>query len=96
MIELNFSSAKGKKIYEMGCKCYAPSLSYLYDNWSVAKENAYNWCFDQYLNTENSSAFGVGSANNFGFTASWLGGYGRDEFMRVETKDNSYLLWLNK
>ena len=96
MREFNLSTARGRRIYDMGNRCYAPSLSYLYDKWSEAKENVFNECFEEYLNTENGSAFGVGNANTFGFTASWIGGKQGDEFMIVETKDNSYLVWLNR
>ena len=94
MKKYNLSSARGKQIYEMGNKCYAPTLSYLYDNPSYAKEKAFDWCYGQYLKTENSSAFGVGSANSFTFTASWLGTLDGEEIMRVETmkKQLSYLL----
>lgn len=40
--------------------------------------------------------FGVGNANSFGFTASWLETKDGEDVMRIETKDNSYLLWLNR
>ena len=43
-----------------------------------------------------STAFGVGNANSFGFTASWLETKDGEDVMRIETKDNSYLLWLNR
>lgn len=46
--------------------------------------------------TENNEAFGVGNANTFGFTASWLGTMNGEDIMRVETRDNSYLIWLNR
>ena len=36
--------------------------------------------------------FGVGNANSFGFTASWLETKDGEDVMRIETKDNSYLL----
>jgi hypothetical protein len=44
----------------------------IYDTWSTAKQNAYDWCVNEYVNDENSSDFGVGNANTFSFTASWL------------------------
>ena len=46
--------------------------------------------------TENREAFGIGNANTFGFTASWLGTKNCEDIMRVETRDNSYLIWLNR
>ena len=96
MREYKLSTARGKQIYDMGVKCCWSSLSNLYDKWSVAKENAFNWCWDQYRNDENSEMFGVGNANTFGFTASWLLTKDGEECMRVETKNNSYLVYLNR
>nr|DAJ86909.1 MAG TPA: hypothetical protein [Caudoviricetes sp.] len=33
MREFNLTSVKGRRIYDMGIRCYAPSLSYFYDKW---------------------------------------------------------------
>ena len=96
MREYKFSTARGKKLYDMGCKCCWSSLHNIYENWSAAKENAFNWCFEQFRNGENSTAFGVGNANSFGFTASWLETKDGEDVMRIETKDNSYLVWLER
>lgn len=96
MREYNLSTSRGKQIYEMGCRCCWSSLNNLYDHWSTAKENAFNWCWEQYCNNENSEAFGIGNANTFGFTASWLLTKDGEDCMRVETKNNSYLIWLNR
>lgn len=64
--------------------------------WSDAKEQAFNWCWEQYLNDENSTAFGVGNANSFGFTDSWLLTKDGEDCMRVETRNNSYLVYLER
>lgn len=95
MKEYKFSTKKGKQIYEMGVKCCWGSLSNLYEKWSAAKQEAFDRCWKQFLNDENHSDFGVGNANCQGFTASWLLTKNGEECMRVETKDNSYLLYLN-
>ena len=60
------------------------------------KEQAFNWCWEQCCKGENSTAFGVGNANSFGFTASWLETKDGEGVMRIETKDNSYLVWLDR
>lgn len=96
MREYKLSSSTGKKLYKMGNTCCWPSLYNLYDRWSPAKEEAFNWCYDQYLKGENSTAFGVGNANTFGFTCSWLETRDGENVMRVETRDNSYLVWLER
>lgn len=96
MREYKLSTARGKQLYDMGCRCCWSSLHNLYDKWSPAKEHAFNRCWEQYCNDENSTAFGVGNANSFGFTASWLLTKDDEDVMRIETKDNSYLVWLNR
>lgn len=96
MREYKLSSSRGKKVYDMGITCCWGSLYNLYDRWSQAKQTAFDSCCEQYAETENSSSFGVGNANTFGFTASWLGTKDGEDIMRVETKDTSYLVWLNR
>lgn len=96
MKEYNLSSARGKQIYEMGDRCVVPLLSDLYDNPSYTKQKAFDWCYEQYLKSEDASAFGVGNANSFSFTASWFCTYNYQEVMRVETKDNSYIVYLDR
>lgn len=65
-------------------------------NGQPQKEHAFNRCWEQYCKGENSTSFGVGNANTFGFTASWLETRNGEDVMRIETKDNSYLVWLNR
>ena len=96
MREYKLSTAKGKQLYDMGYKCCQSSLHNLYEKWSAEKEHAFNWCWEQYCKGENSTSFGVGNANSFGFTASWLETRDGEDVMRIETKDNSYLVWLNR
>lgn len=96
MIELKLSTAKGKKVCNMGEHCYAYSLNELYKKPSQEKINAYNKCLLAFGNTPNPHRFRVGNANSFGFTASWYGKERDDYFMRVETKDNSYKVWINR
>jgi hypothetical protein len=96
MKEYKLSTARGKQLYDMGNTCCWNSLHNLYEKWSTAKEQAFNRCWEQYCKGENSTAFGVGNANSFGFTASWLETKDGEDVMRIETKDNSYLLWLNR
>ena len=96
MREYKASTKRGQQLIAMGERCCWSSLHNLYDTWSQAKEQAFDWCWEQYLNDENHSAFGVGNANSFGFTASWLLTKNGEDAMRIETKDNSYLVWLDR
>lgn len=96
MREYNLSTAKGKQLYNMGCKCCCSSLHNLYGKWPAAKEHDFNRFWELFLNDENSTAFGVGNANTFGFTASWLLTKDGEDCMRVETRNNSYLVYLER
>ena len=96
MIELKISTKRGKKVYEMGKRCHAYALDELYIKPSQAKLNAYYECIRMFSMTNNSYHFRVGNANTFSFTATWLGDINGETIMRVETKDSSYLIWLNR
>ena len=96
MREFKASTKSGQRIVAMGERCCWSSLHNLYDDWSSAKQRAFDWCYEQYAKDENSTAFGVGNASTFGFTASWLATKDGENILRVETKDNSYLVWLDR
>lgn len=92
MKEFNLSSSRGKALYNMGNTCCWKSLHNLYGRWSTAKEEAYDSCLQMYMETEDREAFGIGNANTYGFTASWLGKKNGEDIMRIETRYNSYLV----
>ena len=96
MRELKASTKAGQRVIEMGERCVYDELYNIYDRWSYAKEQAFRRCREMFLNSDNSTAFGIGNANSFGFTASWLDVIDNEHVMRVETKDNSYLVWLDR
>lgn len=96
MREYKLSTARGKKLYDMGCRYDGYTLGQVYDTWSQAKQNAFDYCFNEYRNTENSIAFSICSHNLFAFTCSWLGTKDGENIMRIETRDNSYLIWLDR
>lgn len=96
MKEFKASTKRGQQLINRGNNCYASSLSQIYKTWSQDKQDAYEWCYIEYLNSDNHSAFGVGNANTFGFTASWLCTINGENAMRIETKDNSYIVWLHR
>lgn len=95
MKEYKLSTTRGKQIYRMGNTCYAKCLETLYDRPSKAKQHAYEECWNEYASDDNSSDFGVGNANAFGFTCSWLSKKNGEDVMIVKTKSNDYLIWLN-
>lgn len=96
MIELNISTKRGKEVYKMGMQCQNHTLYNLYKKPSSPKINAYKKCCEEFCKTNSPFDFGVGNANSFGFTAKWYGRENDDVFMRVETKDNSYKVWLTR
>ena len=96
MIELNYSSAKGRQIYERGCHCEGFNLYQVYNNPSWTKQAAYNKCAVEFLETDDCKAFSICSHNKFMFTCSWLGKKDGEDIMRYETANNSYLIWLER
>lgn len=90
------STKRGQQIIKMGESCIYNCLEHLYKNYSLVKERAFDWCKEQYFKTENATGFGVGNANSFGFTASWFGTLNGENIMRVETKDNTYIVYLDR
>lgn len=96
MKEYNLSTSMGKQLYNRACHYEGYYLSQVYDRPSTAKLHAFARCYDEFLNTENSTAFSICSHNTFGFSCSWLGTKDGENIMRYETKDNSYLIWLDR
>ena len=96
MRELKASTKKGKEIIARAVNYEGATLSEVYDNWSSEKEKAFEWCREQYVETENSSGFSICSHNTFMFTCSWLGTKDGENIMRYETPSNSYLVWLDR
>lgn len=96
MKEYKASTKRGEQIISMGLRCDGYSLSDLYNSWSQEKQEAYERCLKEFESDKKSSVFRIGNANSFCFTASWLTFIEGEIAMRVETKDNSYLVWLGR
>ena len=88
MIVVKESTALGKKLIERSSRYEGTCLHQIYDKWSSAKQRAFDWCYDQYLSSEDHEAFSIISHNTFGFSVSWL----CKEGLRIETPKNSYLI----
>ena len=86
------STALGKKLIAMGSRYEGTDLYQIYDKWSDAKQKAFDWCYDQYLQSEEHESFSIISHNTFGFSVSWL----CKEGLRIETPKNSYLVVFNE
>lgn len=82
------STALGKKLIASGSRYDGTELYQIYDKWSQAKQNAFDWCYEQYLASEDHNSFSIISHNSYGFSVSWLCKDG----LRIETPKNSYLV----
>ena len=91
-IVLKEKSYKGQQIIEAGSRYAGKTLRQVYDSWSQAKEQAYEYCWNKYLETEDRDSFSICSANGWAFTCSWLGKYEGQNALFYETKDNSYVV----
>lgn len=96
MKELKLSTKRGMEVYKMGCTCMWSGLNNIYDRWSEAKQNAYDECWNEYIKDKNAYGFGIGNANTFGFTCSWLSKIDGEEVMIVKTRLSDYLVWLER
>lgn len=93
---LNGHTKRAQRLIENANRFTGFSLDDIYTSYSIAKANAWKWCYNQFVNTENSERFRVGNANTFGFSASWYGTSNGESILRYETKDNSYLVLLDR
>ena len=68
--------------------------SQVYSTFSQQKENAWKWCEHEYLKSDGHSNFHICGHNTFGFTVSWECYYNEERALRMETKDNTYIVYL--
>lgn len=96
MKELRKSTAKGQEIINKATSDIGFYLLDVYNDFSTAKDRAWKWCWEQFEATEEATDFHICSANTFGFTCAWYGMKDGENILRFETKDNSYLVWLDR
>ena len=96
MKELNGHTKQAQRLIDNAQRFTGFLLTDIYKSCSNEKARAWDWCYEQYLKTDNHNYFRVGNANTFGFCASWFGTLDGEPILRYETKDNSYLVWLNR
>ncbi len=95
MVELKASTKAGQRVIAMGNNCTGRNLYDLYKNPSDRKVKEYNILYREFLDDSNATCFGVGNANCFSFTCSWLLIKDGHNYMRVSTKDSDYLVDLD-
>ena len=57
MREYKASTKRGQALISMGERCCWRSLYNLYDKWSQAKQQAFDWCWEQYVNDNQFSKY---------------------------------------
>lgn len=92
---LKASTKAGQNIVDRYNRLYGRTLRDLYGSYSYAKESAYNDCLRWFNQSKEAHDFKVGSANTFGFSAGWKLIYDGHYAIRLETKDNSYVVLLD-
>lgn len=96
MKELKGSTKAGQSVIARASFCEGYTLHDVYNSFSQAKDNAYHWCAMEFHDTKNAHDFHICSHNTFGFTVAWQGKINDENILRYETKDNSYLVWLDR
>ena len=87
MITIKASTKRGQDMLNRANYFDGYTLHDVYGSYSVAKENAYNYC-RELCYKENGSNFHITSHNTFGFSVAWEVKNG----VRIETPQNSYLV----
>lgn len=91
---------RGQAMIEKGEHYCGFYLSDVYTSYSVEKQAAWDYCFRKYCETDYSSEFHICSYNTFGFSVAWCGEYIYEDeteyCLFIETKDNSYVILLNR
>lgn len=96
MKEYKASKKNGQAIIARAARFDGSKLGDVYSSYSAEKGRAFTWCYNQFLHTENAHNFHICSHNTFGFTVAWSGTENGEEILRMETKDNSYIVYMER
>ena len=90
------STKKGQEFIR-SCENFEGRYLYqVYTSYSQAKQQAWEYCWNKYLETPEHGGFGIHSHNTFSFSVSWCGLYEGQEALFIETSSNSYIVLLDK
>lgn len=81
------TTKKGQQMLNSAVNNQGVNLWEVYDTYSRAKENSFNWCKEKCME-ENGTDFHICSHNTFGYSVAWEVENG----MRMETPKSSYLI----
>lgn len=96
MRQVKGSTKFGQQLIAKGMKWEGDYLSQIYNSCSEKKRVAFDWCREQYYDTPDHDAWGICTHNTWGFSVSWVGTHNGESIMRLETPNNSYMIFLDR
>ena len=92
VIILSEYTKQGQRILALGSGNEGTQLSDIYCKWSDKKQDAFDKCYQMYVNDEDSTAFSICSHTGFFFTVSWLNSMG----LVFLTHKTEYVVMINE
>ena len=89
MKTINANTKQGQRFIDSYNRSNVSRLDQIYNSYSTAKARAELWCLSTYANEEGSTGYRIISYSCMVFTVAWRT---KDGCLRVETRDNSYLI----
>ena len=96
MREFKASTRQGQNIIKRASYHEGYSLADVYGSYSDEKAQSYNHCFELYARDYNAGDFHICSHNSFCYSVAWNTIINGEKVLRVETANNSFLVWLER
>lgn len=96
MREYKASTKQGQKIIARAEVYEGTFLRDVYSSYSAEKEKSWNRCYEMFMYTEEHEQFHICSHNTFQYSVAWYGVKDNERILRVETANNSFLVWLDR
>ena len=95
MKQLKASTKRGKEIIRKAKVNEGYFLSDIYRTYSNEKLNTWKWCEYQYLTSDRGKNFRICSHSRYRYTVAWECYYNGQRALRMETKANTYIVYLD-
>lgn len=96
MREFKASTKQGQNIISRASYHEGYFLKDVYGSVSQSKTNAWVLCHHEFCNSPTSEDFHICSHNTFQFSVAWNDIKDGERILRVETANNSFLVWLER
>ena len=96
MREFKATTRQGKNIIERANNYEGYTLYEVYGRYSKEKADSYNRCYKLYTDDSNSYNFRICSHNSFQYSVAWNTIIDGENVLRVETANNSFIVWLDR